>query len=222
MLLFCPPGVYKPQADTWLLVEALRNAAVPRGARVLDIGTGTGALSVAAAELGATDITAVDVSLRAAFAAWVNTRRLPRRVPVTIYRGDALDNPQITSRPYDLVLANPPYVPGLHPAPPKRGRARAWDSGVDGRAFLDRLCDRAYALLRPRGTLLLVHSSLCRVDSTTRRLRAAGLKTSIVARRIEPFGPVLRGRLDLLEERGLIRPGQRHEELVVIRGDRPG
>jgi release factor glutamine methyltransferase len=38
---------------------------------------------------------------------------------------------------------------------------------------------------------------------------------------VVPFGPVMRQRVSLLERQGLIRPGQRHEELVVIRGDQP-
>jgi methylase of polypeptide subunit release factors len=33
---------------------------------------------------------------------------------------------------FDLILANPPYVPG--PPPSRRGAARAWDAGDDGRA----------------------------------------------------------------------------------------
>jgi release factor glutamine methyltransferase len=59
------------------------------------------------------------------------------------------------------------------------------------------------------------------VDATVRRLRDTGLKASVVARRRVPFGPVLRARAGFLERSGLIEPGQRHEELVVIRGDRP-
>jgi release factor glutamine methyltransferase len=42
-----------------------------------------------------------------------------------------------------------------------------------------------------------------------------------VQRRRVPFGPVMHGRSGFLEQHGLIEPGQRHEELVVIRGDRP-
>jgi release factor glutamine methyltransferase len=36
-----------------------------------------------------------------------------------------------------------------------------------------------------------------------------------------PFGPVLHSRAGFLTRQGLIRPGQRHEDLVVIRADRP-
>jgi release factor glutamine methyltransferase len=52
-------------------------------------------------------------------------------------------------------------------------------------------------------------------------LRAAGFSSEVVARAVQPFGPVMRPRARWFEERGLIAPGQREEELVVIRGVRP-
>jgi release factor glutamine methyltransferase len=216
MLLLRPPGVYPPQADTWLLAEAVRQATLPRGVRVLDVGPGTGALSVAAARAGAAEVLAVDLSRRAVLATWLNTSL--RGLPVRVRRGDALE--VAAGRRFDVILANPPYVPCEQPDPPQTGRARAWDAGLDGRAVVDRMTALAPLLLARRGVIMIVHSALCDVDRTLHQLRGGGLKASVVARRIEPFGPVLRGRVGFLERRGLIGPGQRHEELVVIRGDR--
>jgi release factor glutamine methyltransferase len=90
-----------------------------------------------------------------------------------------------------------------------------------GRAVVDRICASAPSMLGSGGTLLMVHSALCGVATTLDSLRAAGLKASVIARRQEPFGPVMLGRAGRLEARGVIRPGQRHEELVVVRADRP-
>ncbi len=214
MWLVRPFGVYLPQADSWLLGQALGSAGIPPGGDVLDIGCGTGVLSILAARTRPRSVTAVDVSRRAVWAARVNTRGLPVRVEC----GDALD--VAAGRSFDLVLANPPYVPGPREVP-RRGRRRAWDAGTDGRAMLDRLCAAAPALLAPGGTLLVVHSGLCDADTTVRQLRDGGLKAAVVAREEVPFGPVLRGRERTLVARGLIDTGQRTEELVVIRGDRP-
>jgi release factor glutamine methyltransferase len=208
------PGVYRPQADTQLLVEAIREAAIPAGASVLDVGSGAGALSVAAARAGAREVFAVDVSRRAVASTWVNT--VGRGAPVRVRRGDAWT--VTAGRRFDLILANPPYVPSRQ-GPPRRGPARAWDAGTAGRAMLDRVTALAPALLNERGVILIVHSGLCGVDLTLDQLRDGGLKAAVVARRTEPFGPVMRDRTDFLERAGLIEPGQRHEELVVIRGD---
>ncbi|MEO6090085.1 MAG: 50S ribosomal protein L11 methyltransferase, partial [Umezawaea sp.] len=79
MWLLRPPGVYRPQDDTRLLAEALTAAAVRPGSRVLDICSGTGALAIAAARLGAAAVMATDVSRRAVVATALNARL--HRVP---------------------------------------------------------------------------------------------------------------------------------------------
>ena len=66
-----PPGIYRPQTDTGLLRGALRRERITSRTEVLDLGTGSGALAVEAARLGAR-VTAVDVSWRALAAAWCN------------------------------------------------------------------------------------------------------------------------------------------------------
>ncbi|MCP3804384.1 methyltransferase [Allokutzneria sp. A3M-2-11 16] len=209
-------GVYLPQDDTALLVDAMLVAPLPAGARVLDIGTGSGVLARAAADAGAAEVTAIDVSWRALVTAFVNTRLSGRRV--RLRHGDI--RKCLSDRHFDVVLANPPYVPCGHGEPGRHAPARAWDAGDDGRALLDPLCDRAPGLLSPKGMMLMVHSALCGPEKTLLRLREAGLKAAIVARGRCPFGPVMRSRASWLEHKGLIEPGQRDEELVVIRADR--
>ncbi|WP_433685411.1 hypothetical protein [Nocardia sp. CA-119907] len=61
---------------------------------------------------------------------------------------------------------------------------------------------------------------LCDAELTVHRLRDLGLKAAVVAREGVEFGPVLRKRAPWLEAAGLIEPGRRYEELVVIRADR--
>ena len=213
MWLFRPPGVYRPQADTWLLAEALRAARV--GVRVLDVGTGTGVLALEAALGGAAEVIAVDDCTRAVYAARVNARL--RRLPVRALRSDLFE--AVTGQEFDVIVANPPYVPsdGLCDT---RGPARMWDGGLSGRAVLDRLCSGVPSLLAPGGTLLLVQSALCGVQDTICRLRAEGLDAAEIARRQEAFGPVMSAYALRLEDRGLIGPGQRYEDLVVIRACR--
>jgi release factor glutamine methyltransferase len=207
------PGVYRPQADTRLLLSALRDARLGPSARALDLCTGSGVAAIAATRGGARQVTAVDRYLPAVLSARFNAR--VRGLPIRVLHGDL----SCVAGQFDLITANPPYVPSPS-AEPSHGAAMAWDAGLDGRRCLDGLCERAGDLLAPGGTMLIVHSALCGVWQTLESLRDKGLKSSVVVRAAEPFGPVMSRRIEYLESTGLIEPGERTEELVVIRADR--
>ncbi|MGW7175697.1 HemK2/MTQ2 family protein methyltransferase [Streptomyces xanthophaeus] len=210
--VFAPPGVYRPQADTRLLAEALAHEPFGPDAEVMEIGTGTGALALHAASRGAR-VTAVDVSWPAVLAARLNARR--HGLPLRVLHGDFATRAE--GRRFDLVLANPPYVPSPGEQLPARGSARAWDAGPDGRHVVDRICAAAPALLRPGGVLLMVHSAMCGPGATLDRLEREGLSARITARASVPWGPVLRSRRAWLQDRGLAGAGDEQEELVVVR-----
>lgn len=218
MLLLRPPTVYPPQGDTWLLAGTLRAEILQGKTRVLDLCTGSGALAVAAARFGASEVTAVDVSHRAVLATWLNTRC--RGLNVRVRVGDLLSS--VSGERFDVILSNPPYLPAAGDQLPARGAARCWDAGVDGRAVLDRICVEAPPMLAPGGVLLLVFSTVCGEDSILQLLRANGLDAAVVARTSQPFGPVMNARAQMLEARGFIDTGQRFEQLVVVRGQAPG
>ncbi|WP_407554612.1 methyltransferase [Streptomyces sp. Pv4-95] len=219
MFLIRPPGVYAPQWDTDALVAALAREALPADAAVLDVGTGSGALAVAAARAGAARIVAVDVSAAAVLTTRLNAWFAGYGRRIRVHRGELLR--PVAGQQFDLIMANPPYVPSPAPKLPRGGGARAWEAGPDGRAVLDRLCAQAPSMLRPGGVLLLVHSSLCGTGPTVERLERTGLGVTVTDRRMVPFGRVLRSRAPWLEAQGLISPGQDKEELVVIRARRP-
>jgi release factor glutamine methyltransferase len=203
------PGVFRPISDSRLLGARVRACA--RDLRVLDVCTGSGIVAVSAALAGA-DVTAVDVSRRAVLAAKLNARL--NGVRVRALRGDLLA--PVRDERFDLIASNPPYVPD-DDARPARGVERAWKAGLDGRAVLDRLCDEAPALLAPGGSLLLVQSSVCGERATIERLERNGLRAEVVERRRGPLGPLLLARAPLLEAHGLLEPGAREEDVIVVR-----
>jgi release factor glutamine methyltransferase len=196
------PGVFSPRSDTWLLAEVVRGQDSLPGADVLELGTGSGAIAVSAAKGGARSVTVVDVSRRALATAWLNARI--NGVRVTPRRGD-LFSPVADER-FDLIVSNPPYLPS-HDIP-RRGAARAWEGGTDGRALLDRICADVGRHLRPGGTLLLIHSSVNDVSRTLDDLERGGLRADVIVRQHGPTGPLLRAT----------RPDLEEEEIYVVRG----
>jgi release factor glutamine methyltransferase len=211
-MLLRPPGVYRAEGDTQLLIDVMYEGRFADGRHVLDIGTGSGALAVSAARAGAASVTAVDLSIRSVIATWLNSRL--HAVPVSVHRGDLFT--PVAGRRFGLIVANPPYVPAPTAALPRHRKARCWDAGPDGRALLDRICAGVTDVLAPDGDVLIVHSSVCYTDRTVDALQLAGLTPEVLARAALPFGPVMNSRAALLESRGLIHPGQRFEELVVV------
>ena len=98
------PRVLIPRPETEHLVEALLD--LPRGARVCDVGTGSGAIALALkAERPDIEVVATDASADALDVARANTRRLG--LDVELRHGDLLAG--VGGR-LDAVVSNPPYV----------------------------------------------------------------------------------------------------------------
>ena len=218
MLLLRPPGVYRAQRDTALLTEVLERRNYAVGRHVLDLGSGTGALALAASRAGAASVVAVDLSSRSVAATWLNSRL--HGAPGVVRRGDLFA--PVADRKFNLIMANPPYVPAATAVLPRYRIARCWDAGRDGRAILDRICAGVAERLTADGVVLLVHSAVCGEEHTIARLADAGLAGEVIERTRISFGPVMQARAALLEARGLLEPGQSMEELVVVAAHHAG
>jgi release factor glutamine methyltransferase len=195
-----------------MLIGVMRERGLAAGADALDLFTGSGVIAVAAGLAGARSVTAVDISRRAALCASVNGRLNGTRV-----RGLSGDLfAPVAGRRFDLITANPPYVPGAEDELPAVGAARAWEGGPDGRALVARFSAEAAGHLAPGGTVLMVVSSLTGEAETLDALRRGGLVPEVAARHRGPFGPIVAARAELLERRGVLEPGQREEDMLVI------
>ncbi|MEV4413848.1 HemK2/MTQ2 family protein methyltransferase [Catellatospora sp. NPDC049609] len=208
------PGVHAPVSDTWMLAEAMGREELA-GARVADICTGTGALAIVAARAGARSVTAVDLTWRAICCAVLNARL--HNVPVDVRRGDLWQ--PLHGEMFDLIVSNPPYIPAATDELPHRAELIPLEAGRDGRALLDRLCRDAAAHLRPGGSILLVHSSICGTDESLILLRQTGLRAEVVLSRTGPLGPVMRQRAAMMRHRGQLGVAD-VEDIVVVRGTR--
>lgn len=141
------PGVYPPSEDTLLLLECLEDV---EGRSVLEMGCGTGIIALHCASAGA-EVTAVDVNPRAVACARANAERNGMSVKVLLS-----DLFQEVQGRFEVILFNPPYLPG---------EARecidlSWAGGQDGVAVLARFLSAARGHLSPGGSIYLLLSSL--------------------------------------------------------------
>lgn len=159
LTLHVDPAVLVPRPETELLVElALALVPVNGACRVLDLGTGSGAIALAiAAERPQADITATDISAAALAVARQNAERL--LLPVRWRLGHWFD--AVPGERFDLILANPPYIAADDPALATLASEPllALSPGPTGLEALDEIALRAADHLLPGSRLLLEHGS---------------------------------------------------------------
>lgn len=152
--------VLVPRPETERLVEAALQALrrLTHAPRVLDVGTGSGAIACTiAAELPDATVLGTDSSPEALEVARINARRLLVEGRCRFARGDLAQAAR--GARFDAVLANLPYVTSAGvPRPPDavgfEPRA-ALDGGADGLSLYRRLLPAAPALLLPGAVLLM-------------------------------------------------------------------
>lgn len=178
------PGVFIPRPETeqvaQLALDQLARMAAERPAswrpRVVDLGTGSGALAASiAAEHPTAEVHAVELSVQAA--AWAELNLAP--LGVTLHQRDLREVPEEWESSFDVVVSNPPYIPaGMVP---REEEVRVHDpelalygGGDDGLAMPHAVIETAKRLLMPGGWFILEHAEVqalalaehCRRDSS--------------------------------------------------------
>jgi len=181
------PRVLVPRPETELLVEV--GLELAHGARVVDVGTGSGAVALALKhERPDLDVLATDVSEDALAVARANAARLG--LDVAFARADLLDG---VPGPFDAVLSNPPYVADGDPLPPDVARHEprgALYAGPDGLAVLRRLVPQAAAA----APLVAVEVGAGQAEAVEALLRAAGMQDVARLRDLAGIERVVHGR----------------------------
>lgn len=157
------PSVLVPRPESELIVEeALSFVGAARAIRFVDLGVGSGCLSIAlAAELlkKRCDVrcVGVDISTDALRVAEMNAKKHGVGDRIRYVHGDWFEGAKDFKPPYDLIIANPPYIDPAEQVPIElsfepRGALFAHDQGLrDVKIILE----RSASMLRSGGLLLI-------------------------------------------------------------------
>jgi len=155
-----------------------------RGKHVVDVGTGSGILALAAARAGAEDVIAADINPNAALAAAENARANGFGDRVSALCSNLLS--AIAPQPlFDIILSSPPK----HAGEPRDLADRGWHAGPNYRDIAA-LFDQSRERLKPGGRLYVMVSSDSNLDLLGALIEEAGLQARLVAKRsivIESF-----------------------------------
>ena len=162
------PDTLIPRPETELLVEAVLNFVAEKPApthplRILDVGTGTGAIPIAlATHLPTAHLTAVDISPAALAIARENAARHRVSGRIRFVESDLLA--ALPEESFDIIISNPPYV-SLADAPTLAPEVRDHEPHLalfgrpeqnqDGLGIYRLLIPQAHAALSPNGLLAL-------------------------------------------------------------------
>jgi len=180
--LYVSPDVLVPRPETETIVEAALDTVLHAGARqeklrILDIGTGTGALLLALLqELPNAVGIGSDISERAIAVARGNAERnglAPRARFVVCNMADGIEGP------FDLVVSNPPYIPHaeiatLMPEVRDYDPSLALDGGTDGLDAYRAIARDAQRLLAPHAPVV-VELGIGQESAVTALFQQAGL-----------------------------------------------
>jgi len=159
MDLIVSPAVLIPRPETEHVVETALDLIPARRSeiRIVDVGTGSGALALALArEFSKAEIHATDISSAALEVAKANAASLELNDRVQFHNADLLEG---LSGNFDLIVSNPPYV-GESEEDQVQREVRKFEprtavfAGAKGTEVIARLIPQALEILRPGGWLV--------------------------------------------------------------------
>ncbi len=176
-----------PRPETELLVESLIKAAQGLKAdgdvKILDIGTGSGAIIVSLLDyLPNAKGVGVDISVDALIVAEENSRRIGVRERAGFMQSDLFSRIPADKK-FDIIVSNPPYIPaadivGLAKDVQKEPRG-ALDGGADGLDFYRRIISEAMDHMADEG-ILAFEVGINQAQVVAELCRKAGFKATAI------------------------------------------
>jgi len=154
MKLLVLQGVFHPSLffSTKILLNWLEKYEL-QDIRLLEIGSGSGAVSIYASKKGAV-VTAVDINPTACECTKLNAKN--NQQIIEVYESDLLVS--VPLQCYDVIMINPPY----YPKTPTNYTEHAWYCG-EGFTFFKKLFEQVGAYMSPNAKIVLVLSEHCEI-----------------------------------------------------------
>jgi release factor glutamine methyltransferase len=151
--------VYSPSDDSFLLLKVTE---VSPGERFLEIGCGSGLVSLHAAKAGAT-VTAADINPHAVECTKKNA--VGNNLRIEVIRSDLFEK---VDGCFDVIIFNPPYLP--EETRSTSWIEKSWSGGEEGSEVAVRFLEEAWRHLSPGGRIYVILSS---IGGFTSALKAA-------------------------------------------------
>ena len=187
--------VLTPRMETEILVEqVLKN--IKKKDKVLDVGTGSGAIAVTIAKFSDASVTALDVSRQALQVAIGNAKK--HNVKVEFIESNLFENLK-KRRKFDIIVSNPPYIPtkdianldvNVRECDPKL----ALDGGEDGLSFYREITNESVKHLYKNG-MLFYEVGKGQAGAVKKLMKECGFKEIKIVKDYNKIDRVVYGKL---------------------------
>ncbi|MBI2740995.1 MAG: methyltransferase domain-containing protein [Rhodospirillales bacterium] len=167
----------RPSEYTAALIQVLQaKSATVQGAKVLEIGSGSGVVLAALGELGAASLCGIDIEEDAVASGMLLLAELGHGETAELYLGDMWL--PVTGRRFDLIVANLPHFPMERSDVP--GRLPTWSAGgCNGRALLDPFLEGLDAHLAAGGRAIITHNAFVDLGRSREIVAACGMALNV-------------------------------------------
>jgi len=191
-------SVYFPSYDTIFFLENLK---INKNEKILDLGTGTGILSIFCSDFSK-NITAIDSSKKAISCAKLNTMLNNASDKIQFKAGNWFE--PVQNKKFDLIITDPPQ----QPTPPKVNFSylikSAYDSGPDGRKALNTIISQGINYLNEKGRIIIYHAQFANIQKSISLAHKIGYsKVKIIAKGTGEFGRTSGERINYFKSIGI-------------------